>query len=214
MWSRNVNNSFFQIRHRFELRIFNSDVAFIVAIADSYKMETVCFDTCHLISLFSMKERKQILSFLVFFKRHFRVLFEYCSVCVVGICQRTEYTVGLHDHDICSKCPPSAIPLLPCHSHFHLCILTNKNLGGIRLGERGGQAIGPPRPIQLSGKFLSTPDLQNGEGHHILLRTYRGTSSSNVEAFLQENRRTALYRDDPVLHTVRLRSHLQFRHQR
>jgi hypothetical protein len=31
-----------------------------------------------------------------------------------------------------------------------------------------------------------------------------------VEAFLQENRRTALHRDVPVLHTVRIRRHVQF----
>jgi hypothetical protein len=78
-------------------------------------------------------------------------------------------------------------------------------------GERGGQAIGPPRPIRLSGKLLSI---------QLRIRRARGGCSCAeitfsptqiqvhpakvVEVLLQENLRKALHREDPVLHMIRL----------
>jgi hypothetical protein len=88
---------------------------------------------------------------------------------------------------------------------------------GVRSGERGGQAQSscPESCCQDS----CAPDVQNWEEHRRVETTcsrarVEAHSPIKVEAFLKENRRTAFHRDDPVLHIVRLRSHLQFRPKR
>jgi hypothetical protein len=50
------------------------DIASIFVIGDFYKMETVRFNiTCQFNSLFTVKERNQILPFVALLSRHFRV---------------------------------------------------------------------------------------------------------------------------------------------
>jgi hypothetical protein len=81
-------------------------VAFIIVIVKFYKMETIPLNIkCEFIPLLQRKKLHSALCTI--FNRHFRVLlFGVLSVRVVGTCQRTERAV--HNHNSCSKCPPTS----------------------------------------------------------------------------------------------------------